>query len=85
MSVIMAFVDSERHLHPGTITFYRYHGSGRKIPLPQLLQFDVVITTYATIAAEFCRGQSILDRVEWYRLVLDEGSITTRIIRYYHC
>ena len=80
MLAIVALVDSERHLHLGTITFYKYHGPGRKIPLPRLLQFDVVITTYATVAAEFCRGQSILDRVEWYRLVLDEGNVTTRII-----
>jgi SWI/SNF-related matrix-associated actin-dependent regulator of chromatin subfamily A3 len=26
------------------------------------------------LSADFCRGQSILDRIEWYRVVLDEGT-----------
>lgn len=59
---------------PGTISLHRFHGSGKDISLPQLLQHDVVLTTYASIAAEFCRGKSTLHRIEWYRVVLDEGS-----------
>jgi SWI/SNF-related matrix-associated actin-dependent regulator of chromatin subfamily A3 len=33
-----------------------------------------VLTTYATVAADFCRGRSTLNHVAWYRLVLDEGN-----------
>ncbi|KAF2829839.1 DNA repair protein rad5 [Ophiobolus disseminans] len=58
---------------PGTISVYRFHGPGKAIDLAQLLQHDVVLTTYASIAADFCRGRSTLHRIEWYRVVLDEG------------
>jgi hypothetical protein len=34
---------------------------------------DIVLTTYATVAAEFCRGRSILAKLKWFRIVLDES------------
>lgn len=52
---------------------HRYHGLGKRVSLPDLLRMDIVLTTYATVAAEFCRGKSTLNRIAWYRLVLDEG------------
>jgi SWI/SNF-related matrix-associated actin-dependent regulator of chromatin subfamily A3 len=64
---------------PGTISFHRYHGHGKSVGLLSLLQHDVVLTTYASIAADFCRGSSILHRIEWYRVVLDEGKISLSV------
>ncbi|KAF2116188.1 SNF2 family N-terminal domain-containing protein [Lophiotrema nucula] len=64
-----------RHIMPGTLRFYRYHGSRRHISLQDLLQYDVLLTTYATVAAEFCRGQSMLNHIEWFRVVLDEAHV----------
>ncbi|KAF2661288.1 hypothetical protein K491DRAFT_673960 [Lophiostoma macrostomum CBS 122681] len=51
----------------------KYHGSGKRVSISQLLQYDVIFTTYATLSAEFCRGRSVLNNIEWYRVVLDEG------------
>ena len=44
------------------------------------MTFDVVLTTYETVAGETTRSQNgsiqeavTLDTYDWYRLVLDEG------------
>ncbi|USP81221.1 hypothetical protein yc1106_08495 [Curvularia clavata] len=54
-----------KHIEPGTLQVYRYHGLGKRIDLPDLLRMDIVLTTYATVAAEFCRGKSTLNRISW--------------------
>lgn len=41
---------------------------------------DIVLTTYATVAADFRRGKSMLNRIFWYRLVLDEGNSTLSFV-----
>ncbi|KAF2680110.1 hypothetical protein K458DRAFT_460186 [Lentithecium fluviatile CBS 122367] len=61
------------HTCPGTVTTYMYHGMGRRIDMSALLSRDIVLTTYATVAAESSRGASMLSRIEWYRVVLDEA------------
>lgn len=39
-----------------------------------MLEKDIVLTTYATVAAEASRkGQNILGQIHWYRIVLDEA------------
>jgi SNF2 family DNA or RNA helicase len=64
-----------RHLVPGTVSVHRYHGTEKRIDVADLLRKDIVLTTYATVAADFCRGRSTLNHIAWYRLVLDEGDI----------
>jgi SWI/SNF-related matrix-associated actin-dependent regulator of chromatin subfamily A3 len=53
---------------------HRYHSSEKCIDVAELLRKDIVLTTYATVAADFCRGRSTLNHIAWYRLVLDEGN-----------
>lgn len=57
----------------------RYHGPNRCKDLTTLIDSDVVITTYNTLAKEFgVAGQtrtSPLHSIEWFRVVLDEGII----------
>lgn len=57
----------------GTLSIYKYHGHSRNIALPDLLNHDVILTTYATVAADFRRKQSRIFRILWYRIILDEG------------
>lgn len=73
-----------RHIHPETITSCRYHGAGRSTAMMDLLTHDIILTTYATIAAEFCRGQSMMHRIKWYRIVLDEGKEHSRTLSSYY-
>ena len=62
-----------RHILPNRITVHKYHGTRRETDPTKLRDFDIVFTTYATIAAEFCKGTSVIHQLEYYRLVLDEG------------
>jgi hypothetical protein len=52
---------------------HKYHGPKRELDLLKLLDFDVILTTYATVAAEFRRCSNILHSINWFRIVLDEG------------
>ncbi|KAJ6086757.1 helicase [Penicillium canescens] len=64
-----------------------YHGRTRKNLLADIDHYDIVITTYNTLAKEhddklLGKGKSPLHNFIWYRLVLDEGQYATaHIIR----
>jgi hypothetical protein len=69
-----------RHVAPDTLVTHRYHGTGKALCITRLLQCDIVLTTYASVAADFCRGRSTLHQIEWYRVVLDEGRILNAMV-----
>ncbi|KAF7136911.1 hypothetical protein CNMCM5793_006573 [Aspergillus hiratsukae] len=56
-----------------------YHGMSRKDSIKDIECYDIVITTYNTLAKEhdaklLGRGKSPLHDFAWYRVVLDEGT-----------
>lgn len=63
-----------RHLKGG-LGVIKYHGPGRPKDLDTISDSDIVVTTYNTLTAEFLvkSKPSILHRIGWYRVVLDEG------------
>jgi len=64
---------SSRHVSPGALKWHKYHGYGKRISRDALSKNDIVLTTYATVAAAFSRDRSIIHEIEWYRILLDEG------------
>lgn len=60
------------HIHPGRITTAIYLGSGRKTLRDGLLNSDVILTTYETMRRDWEEGGPLF-KVQWYRVVLDEG------------
>lgn len=77
-----------RHVHEShALQVYTYHGAGRvKMQAADFAQYDVVITTYQTLASDFMpRGKgtqkakedglrsSGLYSMDWRRIILDEG------------
>lgn len=65
------------HIKPGTINYYMYHGQSRTDDVVKLKGYDMVITSYQTLAADFRRAGSkspLLDG-QFYRIVLDEAHI----------
>lgn len=67
-----------RHLHPGTLRCWSYHGPKRSEDMASVLAHDIVITTYDVVASEWKsidKGPRPLFSVDWRRIVLDEGKL----------
>ncbi|KAK0069593.1 helicase-like transcription factor [Biomphalaria pfeifferi] len=76
LSVISNWVEQfDEHVDRSVqINLHVYYGPKRTNDITFLLEQDVVITTYATLSSDFKRGYlSPLHRIEWLRVVLDEG------------
>lgn len=69
-----------RHILPNTLNVHKYHGLKRESDPLKLLDFDVIFTTYATVAAEFRRCSNILHSINWFRIVLDEGRLAVLLL-----
>jgi SWI/SNF-related matrix-associated actin-dependent regulator of chromatin subfamily A3 len=63
------------HVAPYSLNVLKYHGQKRESDAKDLLDFDILLTTYATVASEFGRGSGPLYRITWFRIVLDEGIV----------
>ncbi|KAF2642209.1 hypothetical protein P280DRAFT_396724 [Massarina eburnea CBS 473.64] len=69
----------ERHIVPDTLSYYKFHGQSRNMNYLQVVQHDIVFTTYGTVAADFVRNRSLLHLVHWYRIVLDEAHVIRNV------
>ncbi|KAL2843330.1 SNF2 family N-terminal domain-containing protein [Aspergillus pseudoustus] len=67
----------EKHVSPGALTYYKYHGNRRSISLSSSPPYHIVFSTYATVEADFSRsgGRGVLNCFHWHRIVLDEAHI----------
>ncbi|KAI1075619.1 SNF2 family N-terminal domain-containing protein [Whalleya microplaca] len=67
------------HIKPGSLTYYIYHGSNRIKDARRLAEFDLILTTYGSVASEVQArnrgkvGPYPLEEVGWFRVVLDEA------------
>ncbi|KAI0098178.1 SNF2 family N-terminal domain-containing protein [Nemania sp. FL0031] len=62
-----------KHTHPGTLPFHKHLGPQRHNETQLLYERSIVLTTYATVAAESRRDDNTLAKVHWFRIVLDEA------------
>ncbi|KAH7329591.1 SNF2 family N-terminal domain-containing protein [Stachybotrys elegans] len=63
----------KKHLEPGALVIYKYHGPNRRLSTGQALPYHIVLSTYGTVAADFSRGGGVLNEFHWHRLILDEA------------
>ncbi|KAI0376819.1 SNF2 family N-terminal domain-containing protein [Hypomontagnella monticulosa] len=61
-----------RHFKQGTLNHGNFHGDDRAKTSQALSPYDVVLTTYQTLAADF-KNRRVLHGVGWLRIVLDEA------------
>lgn len=67
----------EKHTEPGALQIAKYHGHDRVATARELLSYDIVLTTYGTVAMEHRKsyrgGREVLYHLRWFRVVLDEA------------
>jgi len=64
--------NSGSHLKEDALSYIVFHGD-RRPKLPEyVIDHDLVLTTYATMIAD-CKGSGVLQKIAWFRVVLDEG------------
>ena len=79
LSTVMNWEEQiKAHVKDGALTYYMYHGSARTFDLQELMEFDIIITTYSILATEIHgRGKgnkaSPLYDLNFFRVVLDEA------------
>ncbi|PON99741.1 Cdk-activating kinase assembly factor [Trema orientale] len=61
------------HTKDGSFKVYTYHGGGRTDNAEELRKYDIVLTTYGTLANEYSSSNSPVKEVDWWRVILDEG------------
>ncbi|KAI0976950.1 SNF2 family N-terminal domain-containing protein [Xylaria arbuscula] len=60
------------HFSPGALSWICFHGQDRPRDPENLRSVGIVLTTYATLAADTA-GRRTLYQMSWYRVVLDEA------------
>ncbi|KAL5743651.1 hypothetical protein ACOSP7_026512 [Xanthoceras sorbifolium] len=62
----------EEHTIPGMLNTYMYYGN-RTGDVEELKKYDVVLTTYSTLASEDSWLDTPVKNIEWWRVILDEA------------
>ncbi|KAM0954009.1 putative DNA helicase chromatin remodeling SNF2 family [Dioscorea sansibarensis] len=62
------------HIKAGSLKFCSYYQAKIK-DIEKLKKYDVVLTTYHTMAMEHGSGNSTLECIDWLRVVLDEAHV----------
>ncbi|KAK4163844.1 P-loop containing nucleoside triphosphate hydrolase protein [Cladorrhinum sp. PSN259] len=65
--------DIQDHLNSRQLRILMHHGSTKATTAEELLDYDIVLSTYATLATELRGGAAVPYQVTWFRVILDEA------------
>ncbi|XP_075638504.1 putative SWI/SNF-related matrix-associated actin-dependent regulator of chromatin subfamily A member 3-like 1 [Castanea sativa] len=68
----------QEHTWRGKLKVYMYYGE-RTSDVEELKKYDIVLTTYSTLAAEVQRPWSPVSKIEWWRVILDEAHVIKNV------
>ena len=51
----------------------KHHGNTKAKAVEELVDHDIVLTTYATLATALRSQDALLYQITWFRVILDEG------------
>lgn len=68
----------EEHTVKGTFKVYMYYGERTK-DAKELQKYDIVLTTYSTLASEESQDESPIKKIEWRRIILDEAHVIKNV------
>nr|POE84064.1 putative swi/snf-related matrix-associated actin-dependent regulator [Quercus suber] len=68
----------QEHTWRGKLKVYMYYGE-RTNDVEELKKYDIVLTTYSTLAAEVQRPWSPVSKIEWWRVILDEAHVIKNV------
>ncbi|XP_021745852.1 putative SWI/SNF-related matrix-associated actin-dependent regulator of chromatin subfamily A member 3-like 1 [Chenopodium quinoa] len=63
------------HTYLNSLKYYEYHGKDRTRDVEVLKKYDVVLTSYNTLSVEESLSESPMNKMDWRRIILDEGHI----------
>ncbi|KAL5546718.1 hypothetical protein UlMin_006405 [Ulmus minor] len=66
------------HTMPGSFKVYMYYGDRTDNP-EELKKYDIVLTTYSTLATESSWSKSPVQEVTWWRVILDEAHVIKNV------
>lgn len=66
------------HTRPGRLKVYMYYGE-RTQDVAELKNYDIVMTTYSTLATEESWSDSPMKKMEWWRVILDEAHVIKNV------
>lgn len=78
LPIIAIWLEQINNFMDGSLKVLKHHGKSRYRQVEEILDTDIVFTTYHTLAMERKKRKNPLQSINWFRVVLDEAHYIRR-------